>query len=421
MDQNWPPSRNLSKFKFKLCCHCCGRTPAAASSTGVPRDVGIEDADSDAGTSCQLRTTVTVDELATMNSDDNVVCYINEQQSDRIINNKRRVENNCKVDARRHFWKYWKRSECNPNERQHVRHSHGKKNPLINQNKAFNRTTCDMKNIWYYICSHSRQSSPEETVHNGANEDCEKDTVGKCSINKVQRGSSMPENVLLGLMPASDVCLMESSRQRYSVPTIIQKDKTEKAWERLMRMKYNEKKVKRKTSRLIGKSWIDQTNTGNAEVIEDGNNCMTESNNNNSYTVDVLNKPNLASLNYTNNVNVVVIIDSVSPTTVIDDISVPTCYSSQQSEDASGVGQDECRCATTPVQSPTSTTSAHTDTVEDKCSVQTSKNNAQSSSPLNQVSAILFLSILHFIIQKIAHKIFRLSKKSIFGCIKLPN
>src|SRR5699024_10137641 len=108
-----------------------------------------------------------------------------------------------------------------------------------------------MKNIWNYIRNQSSHSSPQKQQQPQQSQMdpsyCRFNLLKGASapFSSSTRGNSIPETVLLGLLPVADLSHGgKHSRQRNSAPTIIQKDKTEKAWERMLKMKSNEKKVK---------------------------------------------------------------------------------------------------------------------------------------------------------------------------------
>lgn len=141
------------------------------------------------------------------------------------------------------------------------------------------------------------------------------------------RGNSIPENVLLGLLPpiadlSQGGCGNKghNGRQRNSAPTIIQKDKTEKAWERMLKLKSNEKKEKRKTARLMLKSWVTPSNAGRSgrhSKMAATSNCTMEEPITTvvEHSVSHHGGRRLSQIDKYIRANVVVIIDKVSPTT----------------------------------------------------------------------------------------------------------
>ncbi|KAH9419339.1 hypothetical protein DERP_005849 [Dermatophagoides pteronyssinus] len=122
------------------------------------------------------------------------------------------------------------------------------------------------------------------------------------------RNSSIPETVFLGSQRSLSFALnnqQQIKQSRYSVPTIIQKDKAQKSWERMMKMKNDEKRNKRKTTRLL--SSVQQQKTA---LINNYNQNKIKT-------------------------NVVVIIDESSPTKIpCNDSfeSIPICSDSIQSK-----------------------------------------------------------------------------------------
>ncbi|KAI2810995.1 hypothetical protein BLOT_002165 [Blomia tropicalis] len=178
------------------------------------------------------------------------------------------------------------------------------------------RPTNSMKTLWNYIRFRSSRSTSPSNRKRSFTPILTDDTYPRLSIirqtdnngengdhgKKSQRGSSMPETMLLGLLSPA-ICAQRSTiigRQRNSAPNIIPKDKTEKTWERLLKMKSNEKKVKRKTSRLMFQNWLTNDSCDNANDL-DHQHSNRNGNNNNQQNCCVRS-------------NVVVIIDSVSPT-----------------------------------------------------------------------------------------------------------
>lgn len=156
------------------------------------------------------------------------------------------------------------------------------------------------------------------------------------------RGNSIPESVLLGLLPPiADLTQGgggggggggrgsvggrgHNSRQRNSAPTIIQKDKTEKAWERMLKLKSNEKKEKRKTARLMLKSWVTPSSSGRqsaalaaAAAMANMAGAATEEPITTvvEHSVSHHGGRRLSQIDKYIRANVVVIIDKVSPTT----------------------------------------------------------------------------------------------------------
>lgn len=217
---------------------------------------------------------------------------------------------------------------------------------------ASHRKSFEMKSIWNYI----RNQSSSGTVGCSSSSSCsispqkqsqQCDNSNNCTMNATNnnanfasnfsrfssilrgggnvqpyssstRGNSIPENVLLGLLPSTADLSQgvsghkgHNSRQRNSAPTIIQKDKTEKTWERMLKMKNNEKKEKRKTARLMLKSWVTPSSSRHASncTIEEPITTVVE------HSVSHHGGRRLSQIDKYIRANVVVIIDKVSPTT----------------------------------------------------------------------------------------------------------
>lgn len=198
------------------------------------------------------------------------------------------------------------------------------------------RKSFEMKNIWNYIRNQSSLGGSPQKQPQQQQSQSQMDTNycrfsllkgSSAPYSSATRGNSIPETVLLGLLPVADLAHgKRHGRQRNSAPTIIQKDKTEKAWERMLKMKSNEKKVKRKTSRLMLKNWVTTSRTAEESTSTPVTNTYSGGRRRESLVDNCL------------PANVVVIIDKVSPTTNgIDHLSMlndtPPMYDSMDGKD----------------------------------------------------------------------------------------